>query len=203
MHQRYALGLLYILQGIKPHTFEELATHSHDMDLSLSSHGEKGLPIDEQRKEKKDTRRGDKYSKSMVKESIVIAVEPVKISNKENKRMEKRACPMQEREKCRLTLKEMEEKMYPFPDANVQGMLEDLLEKNVIKLLECKRLEEIRHTNNPKYCVYHRVVSHPMEKCFVLKDLILRLAKKGKILLEKDETGEQIMLRLLLDPQFL
>ena len=42
-----------------------------------------------------------------------------------------------------------------------------------------------------------------MEKCFVLKDLILRLAKKGKILLEKDETGEQIMLRLLLDPQFL
>ena len=95
MHQRYALGLLYILQGIKPHTFEELATQAHDMELSLSSHGEKGLPIDEQHKEKKDTRRGDKYSKSMVKESIVIAVEPVKISNKENKRMEKRACPMQ------------------------------------------------------------------------------------------------------------
>ena len=155
MHQRYALGLLYILQGIKPHTFEELATQAHDMELSLFSHGEKGLPIDEQHKEKKDTRRGDKYSKSMVKESIVIAVEPVKISNKENKRMEKRACPMQKQEKCRLTLKEMEEKMYPFLDADVQGMLEDLLEKNVIKLPECKHPEETRHTNDRKYYVYH------------------------------------------------
>ena len=29
-----------------------------------------------------------------------------------------------------------------------------------------------------------------MEKCFVLKDLILRLAKEGKILLDLDETTE-------------
>ena len=104
--------------------------------------------------------------------------------------MAKRAGPMQEREKRRLTLKEMEEKTYPFPDADVWGMLEDLLEKNVIKLLECKRLEEMRRTNDPKYCIYHRVVSHPVEKCFVLKDLILRLAKEGKILLDLDEIAE-------------
>ena len=64
-------------------------------------------------------RRGDKSSRSMVKESMAVAVESVKISNKENKRMEKRAGLMQEREKRRLTLKEMEEKTYPFPDADV------------------------------------------------------------------------------------
>ena len=50
---------------------------------------------------------------------MAIAMELVKISSKENKRMEKRAGPMQEREKCRLTLKEMEEKTYPFPNVDV------------------------------------------------------------------------------------
>ena len=50
---------------------------------------------------------------------MAVAVEPVKISNKENKIMEKRAGLMQERKKRRLTLKEMEEKTYPFPDADV------------------------------------------------------------------------------------
>ena len=121
-------------------------------------------------------RRGDKSSRPMVKESMAIAVEPVKISSKENKSMEKRADSMQEREKRRLTLKEMEAKTYSFPDADVQGMLEDLLKKNVIKLPECKRPEEMGRTNDPKYCVYHQVVSHPIEKCFILNDLILRLA---------------------------
>ena len=139
------------------------------MELSLSSHGEKGLPVDQQRKEKKDMRRGDQSSRSMVKESMAVAVEPMKISSKENKRMEKRAGPMQEREKRRLTLKEMEEKTYPFPNADIRGMLEDLLEKNVIKLPEYKRPEEMGCTNDPKYCIYHRVVSHPVEKCFILK----------------------------------
>ena len=56
-------------------------------------------------------------------------------------------------------------------------MLEDLLEKEVIKLPECKRPEEMGHTNDLKYCKYHQVVSYTVEKCFVLKDLILRLAK--------------------------
>ena len=163
------------------------------MERSLSSHGEKGLLVDVQHKEKKDTRKGDKSSRSMVKEFMAIAVEPMKISSKENKKMEKRVDPMQEREKRRLTLKEMEEKTYPFPDADVQGMLEDLLEKNMIKLPECKRPKEMGRTNYPKYCVYHQVVSHPVEIylfIYFLKDLILRLAKEGKILLDLDETAE-------------
>jgi hypothetical protein len=84
-------------------------------------------------------------------------------------------------------LKKMEEKTYLFPDSDVSGMLKDLLEKEVIKLPECKWPEEMGCTNHPKYCKYHRVVSHIVEKCLVLKDLILRLAKEGKILLDLDE----------------
>jgi hypothetical protein len=66
-------------------------------------------------------------------------------------------------------------------------MLKDLLEKEIIKLPKCKRLEEMVRTNDLKYCKYHWVVSHTVEKCFILKDLILRLAKEGKILLDLDE----------------
>ena len=82
-------------------------------------------------------------------------------------------------------------------------MLKDLLEKNVIRLPECKCPEEMGRTNDPKYCVYHRVISHPMEKCFVLKDLILRLAKEGKILLDLDETAKANHATFSIDPQFL
>ena len=66
-------------------------------------------------------------------------------------------------------------------------MLEDLLQKKVIKLPECKRLEEMDRVNDPNYFHYHRIVSHPMEKCFILKDLIMKLAKQGIIHLDLDE----------------
>ena len=93
------------------------------MELSLSSRGEKGLPID------KDTKRGDKYSKSTIEESLAITTEPI--------HYKKSASLPQEKERHRPTLKEMEERTYPFLDSDVSGMLDDLLEKKIIKLPEC------------------------------------------------------------------
>nr|CAN74397.1 hypothetical protein VITISV_011203 [Vitis vinifera] len=44
--------------------------------------------------------------------------------------------------------------------------------------------------NDPNYCHHHRIVSHPMEKCFILKDLIMKLAKQERIHLDLDEVVE-------------
>ncbi|KAH7845690.1 hypothetical protein Vadar_004901 [Vaccinium darrowii] len=108
---------------------------------------------------------------------------PVKITRKDKKKEEN------PRDK-HPTLKELQEKRYPFPDADVPSMLEDLLEKKVVQLLECKRLEEMGKVHDPRYCHYHQIVSHPTEKCFVLKDLIANLTRKKKILLDVDEVAE-------------
>ena len=67
-------------------------------------------------------------------------------------------------------------------------MLDDLLEKKVIELPECKRPEEMNRVNDPKYCKYHRIVSHPVGKCFILKELIIKLAQQGRIELDLEDT---------------
>ena len=87
-------------------------------------------------------------------------------------------------------MKELEEKKYPFLNFDVPNMLEDLLQKKVIELPECKHPEKMGCVNDPNYCHYHRIVSHPMEKCFFLKDLIMKLAKQGRILLDLNEVVE-------------
>ncbi|KAH7841973.1 hypothetical protein Vadar_000063 [Vaccinium darrowii] len=182
-------GLLYILQGIKPKTFEELATRAHDMEISIANHGGKNPPILEKPSDKRDVKKGDKFSKGTTKDSMMVTTAPVKITAKDKKREVKKEFRPVEKDK-RLTLKELQAKKYPFPDSDVPGMLEDLLEKKVIQLPECKRPEEIGRVNDPKYCQYHRIVSHPTEKCFVLKELLVDLASQNKIILDLDEAAE-------------
>ena len=87
-------------------------------------------------------------------------------------------------------MKELEEKKYPFPNSNVLNMLEDLLLKKVIELPKCKHPEEMSCVDDPNYYHYHRIISHPVEKCFILKELIMKLVRQGRIHLDLDKVIE-------------
>jgi len=61
----------------------------------------------------------------------VTKTEPVRITGKPNSE-EKRSMPFKDTMRRRPTLKELQQKKYSFPDSNLLGMLDDLLEKGVI-----------------------------------------------------------------------
>ena len=51
-----------------------------------------------------------------------------------------------------------------------------------------KHPNEANQINNPNYCTYHHLVSHPVEKYFVFKDKILKLQKDEKLLISVKNT---------------
>ena len=73
-------GLLYIFQGIRPCTFEELATRAHDIRLSIANHGVKKDLIVDQQREKHNGKISDKNSIKPIQESMMVNTTPIKIS---------------------------------------------------------------------------------------------------------------------------
>ena len=69
-------------------------------------------------------------------------------------------------------------------------MLEQLLKLKLIELPECKRSEEIGKVDDPNYCKYHHIISQPIQKCFIFKELIMKLNKERKIDLDFDDVVE-------------
>ncbi|KAK4487181.1 hypothetical protein RD792_006500, partial [Penstemon davidsonii] len=186
-------GLRYILQGIKPRTFEELATRAHDMELSLSSNeGRNFFPIHESKKGNVGhyIKKGGKLFPQVESEESMT----VNISRSKSKKNDEMKNDSYQRSfEKKTTLKDMQKKEYPFLDSDVAPMLDDLLEAKLIELPEMKRPKEAGRTNDRNYCKYHRLVGHPIEKYFVLKDKILQLAREGKILLDEDDTTANLV----------
>ncbi|KAL6347698.1 hypothetical protein AAG906_026227 [Vitis piasezkii] len=100
----------------------------HWVSYTFSKGYDPDLTIDLQR-ERHDGKKSDKTLKKPIEESKTINTAPVKISARDKKKVVKEAGPTQENERCRFTLKELEEKKYHFLDFDVPNMLEDLLQK--------------------------------------------------------------------------
>lgn len=52
-------------------------------------------------------------------------------------------------------LKEFQEKKYPFPNSDLLGMLDDLIENGIIEFPKPKQPKEVARTTDLKYCRYH------------------------------------------------
>jgi len=132
----------------------------HNMQMMISNHRGKASPTFEARKDKGNFKKNSKSSKSAIKESMsVTMIKPIRISGK-----------------SRVEEKLSSGKEVLIPDSDLLGMLDDLLEKGIIELPPSKRPEEAGMVNDPKYYRYHMVISHPLEKCIMLKDHIMQLA---------------------------
>jgi hypothetical protein len=78
-------------------------------------------------------------------------------------------------DKPKKTLKERRDRKYSFPNEDVAQIFEDLLELGEIQLPPPKKPEEKDKIDHPLYCKYHQFISHKLEDCFILKDLIKKL----------------------------
>ena len=104
----------YILQVNPPESFTDLATRAHDTELSIKAAGGRHLFQAEQRREKKEVKKNDKAPKA--KEAMSIDTTPLRIGAKA-----KTAAPItpdqsRRQDKPRMSLRELEQKQYPFPD---------------------------------------------------------------------------------------
>ena len=63
-----------------------------------------------------------------------------------------------------------------------------LLQKsNKLKLPEIIHPEEVGKTDDPTYCLYHRILGHPTKHCYIFKDVLQALidAEVLKLRLER------------------
>ena len=66
-------------------------------------------------------------------------------------------------------------KLYSFKDEHVVSLFKLLKKSNKLKLSEARRPKEVGKTDDPSYCLYHRMLRHPTKNYYIFKDVIQAL----------------------------
>ena len=80
-----------------------------------------------------------------------------------------------------LTLEEKKKTKYSFHDDDVEEIFNELMKEKAIQLSKPKRPSEVDNVDDPKYCRYHRIISHPLSECYILKNIIQKMINDGEI----------------------
>jgi hypothetical protein len=90
-------------------------------------------------------------------------------------------------EEVNVPLQQRLNKQYSFKDEHVVALFKLLLKSEKLKIPEARRPEEADKVNDPKYCIYHRMLGHPTTSCYILKDKIQALVDAGVINLRPEQ----------------
>jgi len=66
-------------------------------------------------------------------------------------------------------------KLYSFKDEYLISLFKLLQKSNKLKLSKVRRPEEVGKIDDPIYCLYHRILGHPIKNCYVFKDVLQAL----------------------------
>ncbi|XXG47604.1 hypothetical protein AAC387_Pa02g2228 [Persea americana] len=116
------------------------------------------------------------YKKKVLNVQTKSAPQPPKKA--ENKAARKRF-------KLSDAFKERVEKKYLF-DEDVEETFGALLANGKLTLPDPKRPGDVGKTNDPRYCPYHQMVSHPLNQCFVVREKINEMWKNRVITFDKN-----------------
>ena len=86
-------------------------------------------------------------------------------------------------------------KHYSFKDERVDSLFNLLNKSNRLKLPKSRHPEEVGKTDNPNYCLYHRILGHPTKNCYIFKDILQTLidAEMRKLRSEQKKVTANMM----------
>ncbi|KAJ1268121.1 hypothetical protein BS78_07G112500 [Paspalum vaginatum] len=166
------------LQGVRPVTFEELASKATDIENYMQHVSRHARPFN------KPADRGTHHDKDPSKPKHVHTMEATTVSQRfqstggiaeiNHNRGETSASK-------RPTLSECQNQEYSFPAEEVDDLFRGLQELNLIELPKPKRPEEASKFKERNFCHYHRSLGHTLKDCFVVKNIIQKLIDEGTI----------------------